>query len=287
MSDTRILVLGAAGMLGNAVYRFMSQIGRFDVRGTVRSANSVTPFSAELRNGLMSNVDLDNFDTLSDVLRKVRPDVVINCVGLVKQLSAANDPLLAVPVNTMLPHRLARLCALGGARLVHVSTDCVFDGKKGSYTENDVPNAYDLYGRSKLLGEVDYPNAVTLRTSIIGHELSGAHGLIDWFLSQKGPVRGFARAIFSGLPTVELARVMAEYVIPARDLTGVYHVSAEPISKLDLLRLVADRYGHTSEIVHDDEVEIDRSLDSGRFRRATGYEPPSWPTLVSAMHDFG
>lgn len=287
MSDTRILVLGAAGMLGNAVYRFMSQIGRFDVLGTVRSANSVTPFSAELRNGLMPNVDLDNFDTLSDVLRKSRPDVVINCVGLVKQLSAANDPLLAVPVNTMLPHRLARLCALGGARLVHVSTDCVFDGKKGSYTENDVPNAYDLYGRSKLLGEVDYPNAVTLRTSIIGHELSGAHGLIDWFLSQRGPVRGFARAIFSGLPTVELARVMAEYVIPARDLTGVYHVSAEPISKLDLLRLVADRYGHTSEIVHDDEVVIDRSLDSGRFRRATGYEPPSWPTLVSAMHDFG
>ncbi|MFT0876652.1 SDR family oxidoreductase [Rhodopseudomonas sp. G2_2311] len=287
MSNTRILVLGAAGMLGNAVYRFMSQIGRFDVRGTVRSTNSVAPFSAELRDRLMSNVDLDNFDTLSDVLRKSRPDVVINCVGLVKQLSAANDPLLAVPVNTMLPHRLARLCALGGARLVHVSTDCVFDGKKGSYTESDVPNAYDLYGRSKLLGEVDYPNAVTLRTSIIGHELSGAHGLIDWFLSQKGPVRGFSRAIFSGLPTVELARVMAEYVIPARDLTGVYHVSAEPISKLDLLRLVATRYGHTSEIVHDDEVVIDRSLNSGRFRRATGYEPPSWPTLVSAMHDFG
>lgn len=240
-----------------------------------------------LQNRVICGIDVDNMDSLGRLFARVRPNVVINCVGLVKQLLNGDDPLAAIPINSLLPHRLVSLCNLAGARLIHVSTDCVFDGAKGMYREEDVANATDLYGRSKLLGEVDDPGAVTLRTSIIGPELDGAHGLVSWFLSQRDPVRGFRRAVFSGLPTVELARVMRDFVIPKPELRGVHHVSAAPISKYELLSLIARIYGNSIDIVPDDALVIDRSLDSTRFRRLTGYDPPTWPDLVRLMHGFG
>jgi dTDP-4-dehydrorhamnose reductase len=178
------------------------------------------------------------------------------------------------------------LCKATGARLVHISTDCVFSGEKGGYLESDFPDAYDLYGRSKLLGEVDYPHAITLRTSIIGRELSGHRSLVGWFLAQQGTVQGFTGAIFSGLPTMELARVINEYVLPRPDLHGLYHVATQPINKYDLLKLVAKTYGKDTEIVPSDRLTIDRSLNADRFREATGYVAPEWPVLVQNMHDF-
>jgi dTDP-4-dehydrorhamnose reductase len=186
----------------------------------------------------------------------------------------------------MLPHRLARLCDLAGARLVHVSTDCVFSGTKGMYTESDFPDANDLYGRSKYLGEVDYPNAITLRTSIIGHELEGARSLLCWFLAQSNSVRGFTKAVFSGVPTVEMARIIRDFVLPRPELHGLYHVSVAPISKYELLKLVAQTYGTLTAIEPSDQVVIDRSLDSTRFRASTGYRPPAWPELVRTMCEF-
>jgi dTDP-4-dehydrorhamnose reductase len=169
---------------------------------------------------------------------------------------------------------------------VHMSTDCIFSGAKGMYTEADMSDAKDLYGRSKYLGEVDYPHAITLRTSIIGHELNGGHSLVGWFLSQQGSVKGFRRAIFSGLPTVELARVIRDHVIPHPELHGVHHVSADPINKFDLLTLISNIYGKKIDIAADDNFIIDRSLDSTRFREATGYQPPPWPELVRRMCEF-
>jgi dTDP-4-dehydrorhamnose reductase len=220
------------------------------------------------------------------LLATVRPQVVINGVGIVKQLAEADDALLTLPINALLPHRLARLCDVAGARLVHISTDCVFSGTKGNYVESDPPDAQDLYGRSKLLGEVNYPNAVTLRTSIIGHELAVGHGLVGWFLAQQKSVKGYRRAVFSGLPTCELARVIRDFVLPRPELRGVYHLSAAPINKFDLLTLVGRTYGKDIEIVADDAVRIDRSLDSSRFRANTGYMPDDWSKLVSRMHAF-
>ena len=199
---------------------------------------------------------------------------------------ASVAPLAAIPVNAVLPHRLARLCALAGARLIHLSTDCVFAGDKGMYREDDLPDAQDVYGRTKLLGEVDYPHALTLRTSIIGHELASHHSLVCWFLSQHGPVRGYSQAIFSGLPTVEIARVIDKYVLDRPELHGLYHLSAEPIDKLSLLQLVAKTYGKENEITEDRSMVIDRSLDSTRFRSATGYRPEPWPDLIRRMHEF-
>jgi dTDP-4-dehydrorhamnose reductase len=283
----RVLVLGVSGMLGNAVFRLLADSPGFDVTGTARSAAIGSRFREDLRPRILAGVDVEQFDSLARAFEAARPEVVINCIGLVKQLADADDPLAALPINSILPHRLARLCALSGARLVHVSTDCVYLGSRGMYKESDPPDAQDLYGRSKLLGEVDYPHAITLRTSIIGHELGSAHGLVGWFLSQTGSVRGYTRAIFSGLPTVELAAVIRDHVIAEPSLHGLYHVAAAPIAKYELLRLVAAQYRKSIEIVPDDRVAIDRSLDGARFRAATGYEAPPWPELVRRMHAFG
>lgn len=280
----RILVLGASGMLGNAVLRQFAIDPRFAVTGTTRTERARALLSSELQRYVIAGVDAENVDTLISVMAQTKPDIVINCIGLIKQLAEVNDPLTALPVNATFPHRLARLCAIRDARLIHVSTDCVFDGAKGDYVESDQPNAYDLYGRSKFLGEVDYPNAITLRTSIIGHELDSANALVDWFLAQEGRIKGYRRAIFSGLPTAELARVIRDYVLPFPSLRGLYHVSASPIAKYDLLELVARIYGKTIEIIPDEEVRIDRSLNSNRFQQATGYSPPAWPELIALMH---
>lgn len=283
----KVLVLGVSGMLGNAVFRLLADTAGFDVAGTARSLSSVSRLREDLRARVIPGVDVEQFDSLARAFAVARPDAVINCIGLVKQLAEADDPLAALPINSILPHRLARLCEVAGARLVHVSTDCVFLGTKGLYKESDAPDAQDLYGRSKLLGEVDYPNAMTLRTSIIGHELGSQHGLIGWFLAQTGEVRGYTRAIFSGLPTVELATVIRDRVLPDSSLRGLYHVAASPIAKFDLLTLVGRRYQRSTRILADDRVFIDRSLDGSRFSQATGYVAADWPELVSRMHAFG
>jgi len=273
-------------MLGSAVFRTLSQDPVFEVWGTLRSAGALQYFDEHHRDRLLSGVDVLDQDALVGVLARVRPDVVINCVGLIKQLADAKDPLSALPINAMLPHRLAKLCGLAQARLIHVSTDCVFSGRKGLYSEADLSDAEDLYGKSKFIGELhNVPRAITLRTSIIGHELGSNYSLVDWFLSQEGPVKGYSKAIFSGLPTVELARVVRDYVIPNSDLSGLFHVSVEPIDKYSLLRLLAEVYGKKIEIIPDGRFCIDRSLDSSRFRQATGYAPPAWPELVKIMRD--
>ena len=283
----KVLVLGVTGMLGNAVFRLLSGDPRYQVYGTLRNATGRARFSEAAQEYLLGNVDVLDQDALLSVIEHSRPEVVINCVGLIKQLADAKDPLVALPINAMLPHRLERLCALAGARLIHVSTDCVFAGRKGGYRETEVSDAEDLYGKSKFIGELcDSQNSITLRTSIIGHELSSNYALIDWFLAQQGTVKGFRRAIFSGLPTVELARVMRDVVLPLPDLNGLYHVAAEPINKYQLLKLVAEVYGNDVDLVPDDSLVIDRSLNADRFREATGYIAPTWVELVKRMHEF-
>ena len=284
---TRLLILGASGMLGNALLRYFAAKESFQVVASVRNAGSLRNTACEPNYQLITGVDAENPDDLLRVFDEARPDVVVNCVGVVKQLAAAEDALVSIPLNSLLPHRLARLCAATGSRLIHISTDCVYSGKKGGYVESDLPDADDLYGRSKLMGEVDYPHAITLRTSLIGHELRGARSLVNWFLAQEGSVRGFTKAIFSGLPAVEIARVIEEYVLPHPELHGLYHLSVGPISKYDLLSMVKDVYGEQIEIIPDDSLVIDRSLDSTRFQQATGFVPKPWPELVQAMHDFG
>lgn len=281
----KILVLGATGMLGNTLLRNLATRPGVEVHATTRSSTGLDRwFSGDLLERIHPGVDADNIDSLLRVLGEVRPDIVINCIGVIKQLASAKDPLVTIPINTLFPHRLALACKAAGSRLIHISTDCVFSGSKGMYTENDPSDAEDLYGKSKYLGEVTAPHCVTLRTSIIGHELSTSYSLIDWFLSQEGKVKGFTRAIYTGFPTVEIARIIAEYVIPNETLSGIYQVSSEPISKYNLLKLVAERYGKRIEIEPFNGFSCDRSLDSTRFKAATGYVPPKWPDMIEEMY---
>jgi dTDP-4-dehydrorhamnose reductase len=282
----KILVLGASGMLGGAMLRVLSERQDWQVYGAMRSQEPARFFSPSIRQRLIFGVDVHDHDALPRVFRQTRPDVVINCISLSKQLISSGDPLLMISTYAMLPHRLADLCGLAGARLIHISSDGVFSGTKGGYTEDDPADATDLYGRCKFLGEVQQPHAVTLRTSLIGHELQGGQGLLAWFLSQQERCACFSKAIFSGLPTVTLAGIVRDIVIARSDLQGIYHVGAAPISKLELLRLVAEIYGKSIEIVPDDRVIVDRSLSAERFRAATGYVAPEWRELISAMHSY-
>ncbi len=274
--------------MGHTLFAHLSAKENLDVYATSRKEDGLSPwFPEHLAQKVRGQVDADNFDTVVRALASIQPDIVINCIGLIKQVEAANDPLSAITVNSHLPHRISLICRTARARMIHISTDCVFDGKKGAYKESDSSNANDLYGRTKFLGEVDYPHCITLRTSIIGHELKSFRGLVEWFLAQKETVRGFTNAIYSGFPTIELAHIISDFVIPNPDLQGVCHVSSEPISKYDLLKLVAERYEKQIEIEPYDDFYVDRSMDSSIFRKITRYSPPSWPELVEIMyHNF-
>lgn len=280
----KVLVLGASGMIGSAMFRVLSAQADWAVWGLARSTDCSRFFAETLRPRLLVGVDVQKHGALEQVLAQVQPAVVVNCIGLTKHHREAEEPLCAWPLNAVLPHQLAALCALHGARLIHVSTDCVFSGSRGNYAEGDAPDASDVYGQSKHWGEVDYPHAVTLRTSTIGHELHSAYGLLEWFLAQQGQCQGFARAIFSGLPNTEFARVVRDVVIPHPELRGLYHVGAAAIDKYTLLQLLAETYGKQIAIERNDCFVMDRSLNSTRFTQATGYKAAPWPELIRAMH---
>lgn len=280
----RVLVFGATGMIGNAMFRVLSEKNDWQVFGTIRTDTAKRFFSPVIASRLVMSGDVNQCEVLARVFMRTRPDVVVNCIGLTKHHKESDAPLSAVPVNALLPHRIAELCAMTNARLVHVSTDCVFSGVKGSYTEEDPADANDIYGRSKFLGEVIYPHAITLRTSTIGHELQSRYGLLEWFLSQDGKCRGFSRAFFSGLPSTVFAQIVRDVVIPRTDLSGLYHVGAGPIGKYDLLHLIANVYGKSIDILRDDDFVIDRSLNIERFYNATGYVAPAWPELIQSMY---
>lgn len=281
-----LLILGASGMAGHKLLLHLSSNPELSVRGTARTLDGLPSAFLDKARGLLDpGIDANDLDCIHRYLDKNKPDCVINCIGLIKQLPIANQPLAAISINALFPHQLAEACKRIGARLIHISTDCVFSGTKGKYTEKDFSDAEDLYGKTKYLGEVAYPHSTTLRTSIIGHELKGKYGLVEWFLQQKTKVRGFTRAIYTGFPTVELARIIRDFVIPNKELSGLYHVSSQPISKYDLLKLIAARYGKSIGLEPDAAFFCDRSLDSSRFKEATGYTPPPWDTLVGAMHD--
>lgn len=281
-----ILVVGASGMIGSTMLRVMHEKFPTSVKGTVRDAGIARFFHPDVAGNLIAGVDAENGDSLVRVLETIRPDVVINCAGLTKHKSGAEDPLISIPINTLMPHKLSKLCALVGARFIHISTDCVYSGQRGLYREDDPADAEDVYGKSKFLGEVSYPNSVTLRTSTIGRELNSSFGLLDWFLAQKGSCKGYTKAIFSGLPTVLFSRIVRDIVMPSKDLSGLFHVSAEPIAKYDLLRLIAEAYRISIDIIPDDTLCIDRSLDSSKFSAATGYISPGWEEIINIMRSY-
>lgn len=278
----RVLVFGAAGMLGHKLLERLSS--RFETFGTLRGTAAGLPATLPTQR-LIENVSGTDVAALRTVLDTVRPDVAINCIGIIKQLKEAKAAVPSIAINALLPHQLAELCGERGIRLLHFSTDCVFSGRQGPYTEQDFPDAADLYGRTKLLGELDQPGCLTLRTSIIGPELRHGLSLFAWFLQQRGGrVKGFANALYTGFPTTAMADLVGDLIAHHPDLHGLWHVSSDPISKYDLLGLINAAYGLGVTIDRDEDFHCDRRLDSSRFRAATGYAPPSWPQMIADMH---
>lgn len=277
----RVLILGGNGMLG---HKLVQVLGRdFEVFTTIRRQ-----FAAVERFGIFEpertfpSLDVTSEKDLFAAIEKTRPDVVINCVGIIKQIDSTPERM--VQINTILPRRLAHLSTEFLFRFISISTDCVFSGAKGNYAETDPADADDPYGRSKLAGEVTSPNCLTLRTSIIGRELGTAHSLVEWFLSQRGSkVGGYVNAIYSGFPTIVFAEILANIIRDHPGLSGLYHISSDPISKFDLLHLVNKRYDANVEIEPDPSLVIDRSLDSAKFRTATGFAPESWHSMIERM----
>jgi dTDP-4-dehydrorhamnose reductase len=275
----KILVLGADGMIGRAIFGVLMATTNWSIYGSTRSSSIISTNTTNF----ICGIDINDLKILESSIASVKPDVIINCIGLTKHREEGKNPSSAITINALFPHQLAELSFKYGVRLIHISTDCVFSGNKGGYIESDQPDASDIYGRSKILGEVYYPHTITLRTSTIGHENSSKYGLLEWFLHQKNHCQGFSKAIFSGLPSIIFAKAIRDYVIPKPELSGLYHVGGSPISKFDLLKLIAEEYQKPILIENNDEFVIDRSFSSNRFIVATGFYAPDWKEMVFAM----
>jgi len=281
--SARVLIFGAAGMLGHRLYR---QLDRdFEVYGSIRSPfEAVSGYGFFDPNRVIHDVDATKPEQISAALTTIKPDVVVNCVGVVKSLESESGMAANISVNALLPHLLLAACREHGARLIQISTDCVFAGTRGNYAETDASDAADVYGRTKLLGEVDGEAAITLRTSFIGRELNTTRGLLEWFLSNRGgQVKGYSKAVFSGLTTPEVARVIGMLIRDFPELSGVYHLASAPIDKHRLLCRIRDAMKLDIEIKKDSGVRVNRSLNGRRFNRATGYQAPDWEDMIKEL----
>jgi dTDP-4-dehydrorhamnose reductase len=276
----KVLILGITGMLGHKLYQVLS--AKLDVAGTLRGDYaSISRYDFFRKRDIIPNVNALNISRVEEAIGETSPQVLVNAVGIVKSGKEAQDRLTNIWINSLFPHQLYQICQKRGVRLIHISTDCVFSGKKGNYREDDPSDAEDIYGKTKYLGEVSREGALTIRTSLIGRELSTAKNLVEWFLAnQGGKVNGFSNAIFSGFPTVYLAQIMADIITKEQELSGLYHVSSEPINKFKLLSLMRDKMGLDIKIEESPEFHCDRSLDSTPYREKTGFKPPSWEEMI-------
>jgi dTDP-4-dehydrorhamnose reductase len=280
---SKILVFGGRGMLGHKLVQVIG--ANLEVWTTIKGEFSeIEHFGLFSQKRTIEHVDVTDVESLQRAVETAKPDVVINAVGLVKQLVKEHDAVTTLLINSVFPQQLARLADEFGFRLITISTDCVFSGEKGNYTESDIPDAHDLYGISKLLGEVKQTNCLTIRTSMIGRELAGSYGLVEWFLSNCGKnVKGYVNAVYSGFPTIILADIISNIITDHPELQGVYHISSDPISKFHLLELLNKYYQADVRIEPFEDFVIDRRLDSSAFRKRTGFSPLGWEEMIEKM----
>ena len=279
----QILVLGTTGMLGHKIIQSLSK--KHTVYGTIRGKRDNYSYSAIIpASKIIDSVSGTNISSIHNAIDTFEPDVVINCIGIVKQLPEAQDPVQSIAINSLFPHQIAKYCNDKNIRFIHYSTDCVFTGIKGNYTENNLEDARDLYGRSKCLGEVGPTEGLTLRTSLIGRQLTGTYSLVEWFLKNNGgTVNGYTKSIFSGLTTNTHAEILEQIITKHPNLCGLYHLAAEPISKYDLLMKIKKEFDLNIEIDPVDGEISDRSLNGSRFYNDTGIKVPSWDAMIHEL----
>ncbi len=281
--STKILILGGDGMLGHQLLQQLNS--KYDVKVTLRKKeNYYKKFKQFNNENSFFEIEASEILKLERIIIKWNPNYIINCIGIVKQRKEASEAIESIKINALLPHQLALLCEKYSSYLVQISTDCVFSGARGNYSETDTPDAEDIYGRTKLLGEVNIQKAITLRTSIIGLELSRKQGLVEWFLSQSGKIYGYSKAIFSGFTTIELANIIELLLTKHSSLSGVWHVASCPISKYQLLIELSNKLNLQDVSIEKDEKFVcDRSLNSTAFYKITGYSPPTWDSMLDSL----
>ncbi|MDC0863355.1 SDR family oxidoreductase [Candidatus Pelagibacter sp.] len=282
----KILILGSTGLLGSTLLKYFSKKKNFQCFGAIRKDLDIDKLK-NIKNIKLYKINYNNKKNILKIFNEIKPDLIINCIGVVKQITHKKKLSEIVKVNSFFPHYLAELISLQKKiRLIHFSTDCVFLGQKGNYKEDDLPDAHDIYGRSKLLGELSYRNTLTLRTSIIGHELETNYSLLNWFLSQKKSIEGYKNAFFSGLSALEVANFLDKFIIPNKKIEGIFHLSGKVISKYNLLNLIKVVYKKDIKININRKMKIDRSLNSNSLKRITGYKPKSWNKIIKEMFEF-
>ena len=284
----KLLILGSSGLLGNTLTKYFFEKNNYETYGFLRNSSKLKFFKRKYINRLFIIQNILNINELRRQIKELRPDVIINCIGQTNKIKGQNINNIEnyININSLFPFKLKEICDEIESRLIHFSSDCVFSGEKGFYSEKDNPDPNDIYGKSKLLGELDNENIITIRKSVIGHELDSKNGLLEWFLNQEESVEGYKEAIFSGLTVLELARIIDMYILPNKDIKGIIHLSAEPISKYDLLGLIANQYNKLIKIKPNKEIKIDRSLNSEYFKNLTGYKSDPWPILIKSMEEF-
>ena len=274
-----ILILGSSGLIGSTIARVLSHSVKLKVNGVGRKElDQNLDFHYHKYN------DLNQLNTLKESFFKFNPEVIINCAGLTKHLPLIKNPIEAIKINSIFPIALSELVEKFKCRLIHISSDCVFSGNKGNYLDSDSPDPIDLYGKTKALSEIISNKHLVLRTSTIGHELNTSYGLLNWFLSQKGNSEGYTKAFFSGLTTLELAKLIETEVLPRETMCGIYNISSQRISKYEILKIIKETYNLKTNLIENDSVVIDRSLNSSRFCNLTGYILKSWPEMIRNMY---
>ena len=282
----RILLLGASGLLGQGFVDVFSKINEINLFPVYRDNTYLRFYDEDITNNYINEPNILGMNVIEDLLEKVQPDIVINCIGLTPHTDKGKSKELLEQVNVLWPKKLHLQCIKNNIRFVHISSDCVFNGKRGMYTELDKPNAITDYGISKSSGEFYSGNSVVIRSSIIGHEQLGKRGLLEWFLSQKRLCLGYNSAIFSGFPSIIFAQIVYHYILKNSSIKGLFHVSSEPITKYNLLKLIASIYKKKIKIVADDSLKIDRSLDSSKFSKATKFQAEPWPAMIEKMREL-
>jgi len=284
----RIIVLGSTGLIGNTITKFFLNQSKYETFGILRDLEKISFFDNRYHKNFIHIDNILDFEKFEKILIKLKPKLIINCLGITNKFLKNNFKSVeeSIKINALFPRRLHEICSKIDVRLIHLSTDCVFSGRKGSYKEDDIPDPLDIYGRSKLLGELNYSNSLTIRKSVIGHEFLSRNGLLEWFLNKKETVEGYKNAIFSGLTVLELAKIIDQYIIPNKKLSGIIHVAGNPISKYELLHLISIEYQKKINIIPNESLKIDRSLNSKLFNDKTGYQMKDWKELISTMREF-
>ena len=284
----KLLILGSSGLLGNTLTKYFFEKQEYETFGYLRNSSKQQFFSKKYTDRLIVIEDFLNIVNLKKNIKDLKPDVIINCVGQNNKFTNINSGNLEklVYINSIFPYKLKEICEEVHSRLIHFSSDCVFSGNKGFYSEKDNPDPIDIYGKSKLLGELNFENIITIRKSVIGHELVSKDGLLEWFLDQENYVEGYQKAVFSGLTVLELARIIHMYILPNSNINGIIHLSGEPISKYDLLNMIAKQYKKIIKIIPNKKININRTLNGENFIKLTGYQTKSWKSLIKSMEEF-